>query len=184
MQPSELPGFYFDSEKKRYFPLSHQKRARAVEESTATASSSSQSKTHSKRHNRQSPKSGGLTTEDGIVSLLRLRQIWGNGRSSQCGNSPKAFQGRYLEMQKAQPRVWKYSDTPNWADAGIEQLCSTVQTPQGEVPAEVILLGGSDGKLVVSQIVEKVTEEEYLPPLLKPDLWTGDPKDAPVLLPK
>ncbi|CAM6082750.1 unnamed protein product [Calypogeia fissa] len=191
MRRPELPGFYFDTEKNRYFPLSHQKRARAAEQSADTVSPPAQKK-------RRVQHDGALartatfesTPEDGVLASIHQRQISGNRPYGKHSSSARAFQGEYLEMHTAQPRVWKYSKTSNWADGGLEQLRVSLQTCEGEVEADVMTLGGTNGRLGVWQIAEPAEQDFHahvfpaqhcLP--TNPDLWTGEERDAPVLWP-
>eukprot|EP00261_Vitis_vinifera_P035483 XP_019076726.1 PREDICTED: uncharacterized protein LOC100266712 isoform X1 [Vitis vinifera] len=135
MQPRELPGFYYDVEKNRYFPI----------KAPIPGSSSS-----STRLNKPPslPKSGNnICKRIGIraAKLLQSRELHGDVIPSKKGKCN--FEKEYLKVLASQPLVWKYQETDRIGDGALEQISTDINTSDGQSPKDLLLTGGVNGYL-------------------------------------
>ncbi|KAL6283015.1 hypothetical protein ACE6H2_013944 [Prunus campanulata] len=137
----ELPGFYYDAEKNRYFPTKGPiPGSRRV--TTAASSSSAQTPAQVSNSCRR--------TRVKTSKLLHDREL--------CGNLIASGKGRcnfYEEFQKAQvshPVVWKYQGTNQLGDGALERIRMDVQTGEGLTDTDFVLAGGADGSLSIFEV--------------------------------
>ncbi|KAK9223320.1 hypothetical protein WN944_011762 [Citrus x changshan-huyou] len=165
--PQELPGFYYDAEKNRYFPI------KGPIPGTSRSSSTAAQKPISKQPTRATNSSlTGATTS----KLLQARELRGNVFSLSKGkcNFKEEFQKRLISQpvdcsikkrklisQGAIPnpiifrkanilsitgcKVWRYEATNQTGDITLEQIELNVQTPEGQFRTDVLLTGSVNG---------------------------------------
>ncbi|XP_016648196.1 PREDICTED: uncharacterized protein LOC103325475 [Prunus mume] len=138
---AELPGFYYDAEKNRYFPTKGPiPGSRRV--TTAASSSSAQTPAQVSNSCRR--------TRVKTSKLLHDREL--------CGNLIASSKGRcnfYEEFQKAQvshPVVWKYQGTNQLGDGALERIRMDVQTGEELTDTDFVLAGGADGSLSIFEV--------------------------------
>ncbi|KAL5578007.1 hypothetical protein UlMin_019706 [Ulmus minor] len=135
--PQELPGFYYDAEKNRYFPI------KGPIPGSSRASSSSSSRAQK-----------GFTEQTKVISscrracvrtskLLQARELCGNIVYSITGKCN--FKEEVQKTQVSQPKVWKYSGTQNICDCALEQMRVNVQMVEGQTERDILLTGGING---------------------------------------
>ncbi|KAI3725830.1 hypothetical protein L1987_65626 [Smallanthus sonchifolius] len=133
--PQDLPGFYYDAEKNRYFPL----------KSPIPGSSSRNSSSASTSAPKPPPKStkvkyGQQEMAAKVVKMLHARELCGN---SIISNKKKVnFQEQYQNIRTSKPTIWKYQGTGRIVDAALEHVYVNIQTPDGLVGSELLLAGG------------------------------------------
>ncbi|KAM5587017.1 hypothetical protein ABKV19_005790 [Rosa sericea] len=116
--PQELPGFYYDAEKNRYFP---NKGPVPGSRSTAAAASSSAQK------------------------LNQARELYGNVIASSKGRCN--FKEEFQNAQASHPVVWKYQGTNKLGDGALERINIDVQTGEGLTDTDFLLAGCRNGSL-------------------------------------
>lgn len=143
--PQDLPGFYYDAEKNRYFPIkgpipgakrntaSHNKRPLPKPNETIDKGDDALRRKRSK-----------------ATVLLQFRELYGKTLSfNECKCN---FQQEYQKLQASQPTVWKYQGTQSIADKAMEQFNVNIQTPQGHKEANVLLTGSTTGSISLFEV--------------------------------
>ncbi|KAL9261529.1 hypothetical protein AKJ16_DCAP01700 [Drosera capensis] len=136
----ELPGFYYDAEKNRYFPIkgpipgSSKKSAIAQKDPSADHA---QVKSSLRRGIRN-------------AKLIQDRELHGNIMSIR--NQKGSFQEEYIKNLLSRPAFWIYSSTERLADAALCLAHANVETPMGEFRTELLLTGGVDGTLGLFEV--------------------------------
>ncbi|KAK9067444.1 hypothetical protein SSX86_014773 [Deinandra increscens subsp. villosa] len=131
----DLPGFYYDAEKNRYFPL----------KSPIPGASSRNSSSASTSARKTPPKStegkyGQQEMAAKVVKMVHMRELYGN---SIVSNKKKMnFQEQYQNIRTSKPTIWKYQGTERIADAALEHVYVNIQTRDGLVESELLLTGG------------------------------------------
>ncbi|XP_010260798.1 PREDICTED: uncharacterized protein LOC104599783 [Nelumbo nucifera] len=143
--PQELPGFYYDPEKNRYFPIKGPiPGSSRYPSSSSTTISNSQ--IPSSKSNEAIEKLNTLKRKRiRIAKLLQVRELHGkvlNFNQLRCN-----FQQEYQMMQASHPVIWKYQSTDRIADSALEQLHVDIQTAQGQSETDVLLMGNMNGSL-------------------------------------
>ncbi|CAK7335949.1 unnamed protein product [Dovyalis caffra] len=159
--PQELPGFYYDEEKNRYFPL----------RSPIPGSSRSSSSTN----NAQKPsitntQASNICRRTGvrIAKLLQGRELNGNVITSNKGKCD--FREEFLKIQASQPLVWKYQTTERIADSALDQIHIDIHTPEGQTGADCLITGGVNGSLSLFE-VGKVGEHNQGVKCIPDQVW-------------
>ncbi|XP_059437327.1 uncharacterized protein LOC132170380 isoform X2 [Corylus avellana] len=137
--PQDLPGFYYDAEKNRYFPI------KGPIPGSSRASSSSSSSAAAQKPTPKSTRVLGRRTGLRASKLLHLRELFGNIIPFSKGKC--SFKEEFQKIQISQPVVWKYSETDKIVDGALEQIHIDVQTPEGQTETDVLLTGGANGSL-------------------------------------
>ncbi|KAJ4836440.1 hypothetical protein Tsubulata_045152 [Turnera subulata] len=151
--PKELPGFYYDAEKNRYFPLKGPIPGSASASSRASSSSSAA--------NAQKPSSSTKDAQDRKASmrcrarkaskLIHARELNGNAIiTSKKGKH--TFMQQFLELHASQPQVWKYENTKMVGDGALEQTRTSIQTPEGVEEGDVLITGSINGSLSLFEV--------------------------------
>ncbi|KAL5843021.1 hypothetical protein ACOSQ3_013624 [Xanthoceras sorbifolium] len=142
--PQELPGFYFDAEKNRYFPI----KGPIPGTSRSTAQKPNSKPTQASNSHR---------TRARTSKLLQVRELSGNLLSLKKGkcNFKEEFQKRIV----SQPTVWKYL-TDKIGDGALEQIRVGVISPEGQYETDLLLAGSVNGFLSFFE-VGKVGHECY-----------------------
>ncbi|KAA8537168.1 hypothetical protein F0562_029605 [Nyssa sinensis] len=136
--PQDLPGFYYDAEKNRYFPIK------------GPIPGSSRSSSHKSVLKPDQAES--LCRRMGIKAskLLQARELYGNVITSSKGKCN--FQEEYQKMQASLPMIWKYHGTERIADGALEQIYVDIDTPNGLVGTNILLAGGINGSLSLYEV--------------------------------
>lgn len=131
--PQELPGFYYDPEKNRYFPV----KGPIPGSSRKSASQNPPS---------QAIKAQSLSRRDVRSSrLLHHRELYGNIMS--FSNRKCSFEEEYTKKLASQPKVWKYHDLDRDGDGALTVVQTNVETPIGQYRTDALLTGGVGGSL-------------------------------------
>ncbi|KAK3023864.1 hypothetical protein RJ639_043995 [Escallonia herrerae] len=134
---TDLPGFYYDEEKNRYFPIKG-----PIPGSSSRPSSSAS--TSAPQKSDLKPTSAGIARFK-TAKLLQARELYGNVITS--GKGRFSFQEEYLKLQASQPMIWKYQGTERVADGALEQIRIDLDIPDGPIETDVLLTGGLNGSL-------------------------------------
>lgn len=139
----ELPGFYFDEEKNRYFPIKgpipgSSRKRKSSASSSATNAQNTVSETNANVIHKRMDK------------LLHFRELCGNITPSSKGRLN--FQAEYLKKLVSQPLVWKYHNTERIVESGLEQINILVNKPDGAEETDILLTGGANSTLCLFQV--------------------------------
>ncbi|XP_061356559.1 uncharacterized protein LOC133300983 isoform X2 [Gastrolobium bilobum] len=138
-QPRELPGFYYDPEKNRYFPIKG-----------PIPGSSSSSKTKTNTSTLKSPETSS-TKEKSLNSFRKLRNK--TSKLLQARELEKCnFTEEFLKIQASQPAVWKYQGTDRIGITALEHIHVDVQTLEGRSETDVLLTGSTSRSLSFSEV--------------------------------
>ncbi|KAG0496140.1 hypothetical protein HPP92_000831 [Vanilla planifolia] len=137
MSPKDLPGFYFDPVKNRYFknkcPLPGSKRPCT---SSSTSSQSEEPCISSPRHHIHVTRKKLMKPS----KLIQSREI--NGRLLSSKEVVCNFQQECQKVQASQPEVWRYQRKSFVSDSALEEICGVVQTNQGLIETNLLAMGG------------------------------------------
>ncbi|XP_073027266.1 uncharacterized protein [Primulina eburnea] len=139
IMPKELPGFYYDAAKNRYFPF----------KGPIPGSSS--------KHPSLPPLSE-PTPADSIYEhmrirnseLIQVRELCGNVISSSKGKL--SFQAEYQKRHASQPLIWTYQGTNKMGNIALEHAVVDVTLPCGIMKRDILLSGGVNGLLCFFQV--------------------------------
>ncbi|XP_043690194.1 DDB1- and CUL4-associated factor 4 [Telopea speciosissima] len=153
--PQELPGYYYDPEKNRYFLLKGPIPGSTRNSSAATASSSNIDKPNQVSEKLNIARKKGKTT----AKLIHARELYGKVLTF---NKRKCnFQQEYVKIQVSKPTVWKYQNTDRIADGALEQLHINLQTLEGENEADVLVTGSMNGCLSLFEVGKVGQHSDY-----------------------
>ncbi|GAB4841106.1 hypothetical protein Ancab_021850 [Ancistrocladus abbreviatus] len=144
--PQDLPGFYYDPEKNRYFPAKGPGAARKSGSSQKSVSEPSRVKSILKR---------GIRT----TKLLQDRELYGNIITVRKRKG--SFQNEYKKNLASQPVVWKYQGTEKDADAALGLVHVNLETPAGLYGTDVLLAGGVNGSFSLFEVGEVSQHFDY-----------------------
>ncbi|CAI0546221.1 unnamed protein product [Linum tenue] len=142
--PQELPGFYYDAEKNRYFPL----KGPIPGSSRASSSSSSSSYAADRKNPKQNTSQADKYCRTRVKThrLLQGREL--NGNVVSVSKSKYNFVQEYQKAQASQPVVWRYQEPGELAcDGGLDQTSFCIQKPDGQVNMDILVAGGINGCL-------------------------------------
>ncbi|KAG2639441.1 DDB1- and CUL4-associated factor 4-like [Panicum virgatum] len=173
MPPKELPGFYYDPGKNRYFPI------RGPIPGAAT-----------RRPPPPAPPTPPPAATEGCSrkrarrpELLSAREMYGGGVIFSNKATRSTFKQQCHYLQASQPMIWKYQATTLVADKALEQLNTMVQTPQGLRESRMLLTGSMNGSIRLyglgSALNNFGNEIEFLPQ----PAWTPVGKHKSAALP-
>nr|XP_023898103.1 uncharacterized protein LOC112009976 [Quercus suber] len=148
--PQDLPGFYYDKEKNRYFPIKGPIPGSSRSSSLATAQEPTPKSTRALNLCRRT----GLRAS----KLLQVRELYGNVIPFSKGKCN--FKEEIQRIQVSQPVVWKYGGTDKIVNGALEQIHIDVQTLEGQSEMDVLLAGGVHGSLSFVE-VGKVQQFDY-----------------------
>ncbi|CAN6684106.1 unnamed protein product [Malus baccata var. baccata] len=143
----DLPGFYYDTEKNRYFPIKGPIPGSRRMTAPASSSASSSAQTPAKVTNSC------RRTSVRTSKMLQAREL--------CGNLIPFNKGRCNfneEFQKAQAchpvnlQVWKYQETKELTDGALERIRMDVQTEGGQTDTDFVLAGGMNGSISIFEV--------------------------------
>ncbi|CAN6196632.1 unnamed protein product [Urochloa humidicola] len=139
MPPKELPGFYYDPEKNRYFPIRGPipgaSTRRPPPPAPPTPPPAATAGAGCSRKMARRPE------------LLSAREMYGGGVIFSNKATRSTFKQQYHYVQASQPMVWKYQETNLVADKALEQLSAMVQTPQGLRESRMLVTGSMNGSI-------------------------------------
>ncbi|CAI0546261.1 unnamed protein product [Linum tenue] len=147
--PQELPGFYYDAEKNRYFPL----KGPIPGSSRASSSSSSSSYAADRKNPKQNTSQADKYCRTRVKThrLLQGREL--NGNVVSVSKSKYNFVQEYQKAQASQPVVWRYQEPGELAcDGGLDQTSFCIQKPDGQVNMDILVAGGINGCLSVIEV--------------------------------
>ncbi|XP_031396424.1 uncharacterized protein LOC116207566 isoform X2 [Punica granatum] len=125
--PKEIPGFYYDEEKNRYFPVKG-----PIPGSNST---------------RKQPSSASSMPATDATSG-RARELDGNALHLRTGKKWTChFETEILNNQVSQPQVWSYDETDHVAEGALEIIPINMITPEGETQIPALLAGSIHGLL-------------------------------------
>ncbi|CAL5346632.1 unnamed protein product [Camellia sinensis] len=142
--PQDLPGFYFDAEKNRYFPIKGPIPGSSRNSSSASTSYSSTTapKSLSKSNLVNKPcRRIGIKT----AKLLWVRELHGKVITSSKGKCN--FQEEYRKTHASKPMIWKYHGTKSIGDGALEQIHVNIGMPHGLIGTDILLAGSASGYL-------------------------------------
>ncbi|CAL1402563.1 unnamed protein product [Linum trigynum] len=145
--PQELPGFYYDAEKNRYFPL------KGPIPGSSRASSSSSSYAADRKNPKQNTSQADKYCRTRVKThrLLQGREL--NGNVVSVSKSKYNFVQEYQKAQASQPVVWRYQEPGVLAcDGGLDQTSFCIQKPDGQVNMDILVAGGINGCLSVIEV--------------------------------
>ncbi|XP_022762566.1 uncharacterized protein LOC111308499 [Durio zibethinus] len=142
--PQDPPGLYYDAEKNRYFPI----KPRIPGSSSLSHASQSQNNhplSNSVQATKLCPQTRAPTSR-----LLHLREL--NGDAFNYGRGRLSFQEEFHKLHASKPAVWSYGTSTNLlrvniSDSSLEQTQIGVQTLEGQMETDVLLVGSIDGSL-------------------------------------
>ncbi|XP_072986971.1 uncharacterized protein [Typha latifolia] len=175
--PKDLPGFYFDTEKNRYFPI----KGPIPGSKRRSSSSPSSSSTPSSRDADQKHQLSNACRRKRMKSseLLHVREIHGSVLfSNKCRYN---FRKEYQKVQASQPVVWKYRRTKSLADSAIEQLHGVVQTPNGTRDTKFLTTGSTNGIISLFEIGNVLGNLDTVTESLPEPVWSSAVKHKALL---
>ncbi|KZV21647.1 hypothetical protein F511_16353 [Dorcoceras hygrometricum] len=154
---AELPGFYYDAGKNRYFPYKGPIPGSSSKPPSVTPLSEKHKQVDSMYEYIRMRNS----------KLLQVRELCGNVISSSKGKL--SFQAEYRKRHASQPLIWTYKGTNKMGNVALEHAIVDVISPCGLMKRDILLTGGVNGLLWVPGSV-------YLLDLSKPlDFDVGVP---------
>ncbi|XP_004488222.2 uncharacterized protein [Cicer arietinum] len=142
----ELPGFYFDTEKNRYFPIKGPIPGSSSSKNKTTIPKPSQTSSSQERNRSCCRKLSNRTSK-----LLQIREL--DGRHVNASHYCKCnFTDEFRKIQASQPAVWKYQGTDRLGISALKHLNVDVQTVEGRFRTDVLLTGSINGSLSFSEV--------------------------------
>ncbi|XP_057429811.1 uncharacterized protein LOC130722938 [Lotus japonicus] len=147
--PPELPGFYYDPEKNRYFP---------IKGPIPGSSSSSKPKTKTTDLNSSQPSSSKLQQKSRSSYCWKVRNrttsnlLQGRELGGHHVSASHSFSEEFRKMQASQPAVWKYQGTDKIGISALEHMKVDVKTAEGRVETDVLLTGSINGTLSFCEV--------------------------------
>ncbi|KAL1195457.1 Katanin p80 WD40 repeat-containing subunit B1-like protein [Cardamine amara subsp. amara] len=145
MRP-ELPGFYYDEEKNRYFPIKG-----PIPGSKASSSSRTKQKPDPKPVQETNYQK---RTKLKALKLLYSREL--NGNVIPVNKKMSNFEEEIQKTQASYPEVWRYESTKNTGDAALKQLQVDIQTSVGLIKKDIIVAGSTEGCLSILRVSEPI----------------------------
>ncbi|KAL5656847.1 hypothetical protein ACJX0J_030010, partial [Zea mays] len=149
-----LPGFYYDPEKNRYFPIRGPIPGAAARRGTPAPPPAVDTTGCSRKRARR-------------PELLNAREMYGGGVMFSNKAARSTFKQQCHYAQASQPMVWKYQATTSVADKALEQLDAMVQTPQGLKESRLLVSGSMNGSIRLYGLGTALSnfenEAEFLP---------------------
>ncbi|CAL0301560.1 unnamed protein product [Lupinus luteus] len=144
---AELPGFYYDPEKNRYFPIKG-----PIPGSSRSSSKLITQKSPQTTLFTQERKSSCRKLRNSMSKLLQARELDGHVIASKSHSCKCNFTEEFRKIQASQPVVWKYRGTDGINFSALEQMHIDVQTEGGQYKTDVLLSGSMNGSLSFSEI--------------------------------
>ncbi|XP_057811982.1 uncharacterized protein LOC131026216 isoform X2 [Salvia miltiorrhiza] len=132
--PKDLPGFYFDAEKNRYFPYKGPIPGSSTKPPPSRPPPSHQPQADS------SCQSIKLRQK-----LIQSRELWGNVIF--CRKEKLNFQSFYQKYHASQPMIWKYKGTKKIANIALGHVVADVSSQHGLMERDILVSVGANGLL-------------------------------------
>ncbi|XP_027362377.1 DDB1- and CUL4-associated factor 4 isoform X2 [Abrus precatorius] len=144
-QARELPGFYYDPEKNRYFPI------KGPIPGSSSKTKNPPLKSPQIPSNQERSRSCCRKLRNTTSKLLLARELDGHHviASRYCKSS---FTEEFRKIQASKPTVWKYRGTDKIGISALEHLRVDVQTLEGQSETDVLLTGSINGSLSFSEV--------------------------------
>lgn len=171
--PKEIPGFYYDEEKNRYFPLkgpipgSSRKRKSSASDEKANLPPARVNKRYNSlcKHGQK---------------LLHFRELSGSIISSIKGRFN--FEAECKKKLASQPTMWKYPWTMS-ISSSLEQIRLQVDRSSGSIAADFLVTGATTGDLCLFELGD-VAQEFQNSYNVRPDcVWTCTSEQHPAVPP-
>ncbi|CAL5184442.1 unnamed protein product [Lathyrus oleraceus] len=144
--PRALPGFYFDAEKNRYFPIKNPIPGSSSKKPKITTPKSPQTDQF-----QEKSRSSCRKLRNRISKLLQIREL--DGRHVSASHYCKCnFTEEFRRIRTSQPTIWKYQGTDRMCISALEHLNVDVQTLEGRFRTDVLLSGSISGSLSFSEV--------------------------------
>ncbi|XP_004134515.2 uncharacterized protein LOC101220880 isoform X1 [Cucumis sativus] len=138
--PPDLPGYYYDAQKNRYFPL------KGPIPGSSRASSSSSSAPHHKPPSDSTPTVNSYLKADlRTVKLIQARELYGDVIAS--SKAKCNFKEKFQNLLASKPVFWKYRGTDTMGDSALQEMPINVDTLEGQRESSVLLTGNISGSL-------------------------------------
>lgn len=135
--PQDLPGFYYDPDKNRYFPIkgpipgsTHRPKPAPPSQNSVSLPTQVPSK----------PKK-----RDKISKLLQCRELCGS--IIDFRDRKGGFQEECKKKLASKPRIWRYQGLEKDADCSLALIPITIETEEGQFAADALITGGMNGSL-------------------------------------
>ncbi|KAM7264852.1 hypothetical protein ACFE04_002535 [Oxalis oulophora] len=152
IMPAELPGYYFDVEKNRYFPIKGPIPGGA--RSSSSSSSAPKPPTKPIQQNNLFKRKGLVRTS----KLLHARELNGNFIASSKGKSN--FTEEFQKRLASKPTAWKYKGGDP-VNSALGQLNISLQTPEGQKDMDIMLTGSTNGILSYFEVGKVWPDFDY-----------------------
>ncbi|KAF3604867.1 hypothetical protein DY000_02050607 [Brassica cretica] len=137
MRP-ELPGFYFDEEKKKYFAI---KGLIPGSKPSSSSSKAAEQKPESKPFKEPNYQKRNKLK---ALKLLCSRELRGSVIALNNKKNKSNFKEEIEKTHASNPLVWRYDSTENIGDAALKEFQVDIQTSQDLTTTKNILVGGSN----------------------------------------
>lgn len=157
--PQDLPGFYYDAEKNRYFPIKGPipGSSRFKNNNNNSSSSSSSSSAHK---SSIEPKQAKIRKElRTTAKMLLSRELYGHVIISAKGKYN--FREECMKRLVSEPTIWRYRGTNGISYRALEQVDVSTAMPDGDVKTDLLVAGGMDGSLSFYVVDEDALDFEY-----------------------
>ncbi|KAL0730065.1 hypothetical protein Bca4012_026158 [Brassica carinata] len=141
MRP-ELPGFYFDEEKKKYFAI---KGPIPGSKPSSRAEQKPESKPFKEPNYQKRNKLKAL-------KLLCSRELSGSLIPLNKKKKKSNFKEEIEKTQASNPVVWRYGSTENIGDAALKEFKVEIQTSQGLTTKNILVAGSNGGCLSILRV--------------------------------
>lgn len=135
--PQDLPGFYYDAEKNRYFPIKGPIPGTSRPRIPSTS-------TQNPLSNSTQPAKFSWTGER-TSKLLQVREL--NGNVLSLSKRKCKFMEEFQKKLASQPMVLKYQGTGHRADAALQPVRVKLYTTTGQKETDAVLVGSVNGTL-------------------------------------
>ncbi|CAL9181971.1 unnamed protein product [Musa hybrid cultivar] len=174
MPPKDLPGFYYDVEKNRYFPIKGPipGSKRPLVSSSVSCSSSKRATNGEFSNSYQDHQMHQASRRKLLKSseLLQIREI--HGRSIVSNKYRCNFEQEYQKLQASYPMVWKYQNTVGVSDGALEQLHGIVQTPKGLQLQKFLTMGSMTGYISLYEVATVSQYFDYRFECIPKPIWS------------
>ncbi|XP_068655255.1 uncharacterized protein [Aristolochia californica] len=143
--PQDLPGFYFDEEKNRYFPIKGPIPGSKPNNTSTRNRLLSASKLKDKDDSR-------IRVGKRISSAKLLQERELDGKWLSFNKWKRSFQHEYQKLQISHSTVWKYQGTECFSLTALEQFCVDIQTLEGERKSHALLMGSIDSAISLFKV--------------------------------
>ncbi|KAL2340122.1 hypothetical protein Fmac_008062 [Flemingia macrophylla] len=142
----ELPGFYYDPEKNRYFPIKGPIPGSSSKPKTTLKSPQTPS-----NQVQENGRSCCRKLKNRTSKLLQARELDGH-RVIASHNCKWNIAEEFRKIHASKPVVWKFRGADKIGISAMEHLRFDVQTPHGQTQTDILLTGNINGSLSFSEV--------------------------------